>query len=154
MIRSVLTTALTVGDMERSLAFYRHLLGFEVAVELPPPPERERWDVYHEQVARIPGARIRVVYLRAPDGISHLELIEYLAPKPAPRPRRELYEPGTAIVALSLRGSEAAVARLREAGVDVLADPVHYRSDAGDETYTTYFRDPDGNVLCLFETVD
>ena len=36
MIESVLTTALTVGDMERSLAFYRDLLGFEVAVELPP----------------------------------------------------------------------------------------------------------------------
>jgi hypothetical protein len=36
----------------------------------------------------------------------------------------------------------------------VLADPVHYRSDAGEETYTTYFYDPDGNLLCLFETVE
>ena len=65
MIESVLTTALTVSDMDRSLAFYRDQLGFEVVVELPPPAERERWDAYHQQVSQVAGARIRVVYLRA-----------------------------------------------------------------------------------------
>ena len=153
MIESVLTTALTVGDMERSLAFYRDLLGFEVAVELPPAAERERWDLYHRRVSRIPGARIRVVYLRAPDGTTYLELIEYLEPKEPAPPRRRLHDPGAAIVAFSVRDSRAAVELLRDAGVEVVADPVHYRSDAGEETYTTYFSDPDGNVLCLFETV-
>ena len=44
MISSVLPPALTISDMDRSLAFYRDLLGFRVDTELPPAAERERWD--------------------------------------------------------------------------------------------------------------
>lgn len=154
MISSVLTTALTVSDLTRSLAFYCDVLGFSVAAELPPPAERERWDRYHEQVCRIPGARINVVYLEAPDGRTHLELIEYEQPtSPAP-PRRSIHEPGVTIVALDVHDSAAAVARLRASGAEVLADPVPYTSDEGVSTNTTYFYDPDGNALCLFETVE
>jgi catechol 2,3-dioxygenase-like lactoylglutathione lyase family enzyme len=150
MIESVLPTALTVSDLERSLRFYRDVLGFVVATELPPESERDRWDVYHEQVSRISGARIRVVYLVAPDGQTHLELIEYLEPRQEPG-ERELSQPGTAIVALAVRNSAAAVEQLRSAGVEVLSDPVYYRSDDGQESYTTYLYDPDRNALCLFE---
>ena len=154
MIRSVLPTALCVSDMDGSIAFYCDLLGFRVAAELPAPAERERWDRYHELVSRIPGAQIRVVYLEAPDGQTHLELIEYLSPRVPPSPRRALDEPGTAIVALGLSGSREAVERLRAAGVEVLADPVPYETDEGARSLTTYFYDTDGNALCLFEAVE
>jgi catechol 2,3-dioxygenase-like lactoylglutathione lyase family enzyme len=154
MITNVLPTALTVSDLARSLEFYCDLLGFRVAAELPPAPERERWDLYHEKVCGIPGAQITVAYLEAPDGETHLELIEYVRPKAATPARRGLNEPGTAIVALGVRGAEAIVRRLREAGVAVLSDPVPYRSDEGVASTTTYLYDPDGNALCLFETLD
>ena len=153
MITSVLPTALAVSDLESSLAFYCGLLGFRVAAELPPAAERERWDRYHEQVCQISGAQIKVVYLEAPDGQTHLELIEYLAPKAPAPPRRSLHEPGTASVALGVSGSEAVVERLRAAGVDVLSDPVPYTTDDGVSSRTTYFYDPDGHALCLFEMV-
>jgi glyoxylase I family protein len=153
MITTVLTTALTVSDLARSLEFYCGLLGFRVAAELPPPAERERWDLYHERVCGIAGARINVVYLEAPDGETHLELIEYVRPRAATPSRGGLNEPGTAIVALGVSAADAEVRRLREAGVAILSDPVPYRSDEGVETTTTYLYDPDGNVLCLFETV-
>jgi catechol 2,3-dioxygenase-like lactoylglutathione lyase family enzyme len=154
MIESVLPTALTVSDMDRALGFYRDLLGFELAVELPPKDERERWDAYHERVCGITGSRIDVAYLQATDGATHLELIEYLRPKLEPAPPRSLAEPGVSIVALRVRNSAAVVERLRAAGVDVLSDPVRYRTDAGEESYTTYLYDPDGNALCLFETLE
>jgi catechol 2,3-dioxygenase-like lactoylglutathione lyase family enzyme len=154
MISAVLPTALTVSDLERSLEFYRDLLGFTVAAELPAGPERERWDRYHEQVCRIPDAQIKVVYLAAPDGKTHLELIEYVRPRSEPRPRPGLNEPGTSIVALATTGSERAAARLRDAGVAVLSDPVPYTTDDGVSSLTTYFYDPDGNALCLFEVLE
>ncbi len=154
MISSVLPTALTVSDMDRSLAFYRDLLGFRVDTELPPAAERERWDRYHEEVCRLQGAQIRVLYLAAPDGKTHLELIEYLSPKVPMPPRRGIHEPGTSIVALGLSGSQAAVDRLRAAGVEVLSDPVPYTTDDGVSSHTTYFYDPDGHALCLFEIVE
>jgi catechol 2,3-dioxygenase-like lactoylglutathione lyase family enzyme len=153
VISTVLPTALAISDMGQALGFYRDLLGFRVAVELPPAAERERWDAYHEKVCGIPGAQIRVVYLEAPDGATNLELIEYVRPKVPPRPRARFHEPGTAIVALGLLDSGQAVERLRAAGVDVLSDPVPYTSDDGVKTNTTYFYDPDGNALCLFELV-
>jgi catechol 2,3-dioxygenase-like lactoylglutathione lyase family enzyme len=151
VISTVLPTALAVSDMERALSFYRDILGFRVVVELPPAAERERWDAYHEQVCGIPGAQIKVVYLEAPDGATNLELIEYVRPKSPPRERGGIHEPGTAIVALGLRGSEEAVERLRAAEVDVVSNPVPYTTDDGVRTKTTYFYDPDGNALCLFE---
>ena len=154
MISSVLPTALAVSDLARSLDFYCGLLGFRVAAELPPAAERERWDRYHEQVCRIAGAQIAVVYLEAPDGATHLELIEYVRPKAPVPPRRGLHEPGTAIVAFGVSGAREAVARLRAAGVDVLSDPVPYTTDDGVTTTTTYLYDPDGNALCLFEHVE
>jgi glyoxylase I family protein len=153
MITTVLTTALTVSDLARSLEFYCGLLGFRVAAELPPPAERERWDLYHERVCGIAGARINVVYLEAPDGETHLELIEYVRPRAATPSRGGLNEPGTAIVALGVSAADAEVRRLREAGVAILSDPVPYCSDEGVATTTTYLYDPDGNALCLFETV-
>ncbi len=153
MIDSVLTTALAVSDMEKSLAFYCGLLGFRVSTELPPPAERQRWDSYHERVCRITGACIRVAYLEAPDGATHLELIEYLTPKvPAP-PRRPIHAPGVAIVGLAVKDSAAAVARLRAQAVEVLSDPVPYKTDTGERSFTTYFYDPDGNALCFFEVL-
>lgn len=151
MIDRVLPTALTVSDLERSLAFYRDLLGFEVATTLPPEAERERWDAYHRAVSRIPDAVIRVVYLQTPDGGSNLELIEYVSPRLPVPPRRSLAEPGGAIVALATSDSAAVVARLREAGVDVLSEPVPYETEGGEKSLTTYLYDPDGNALCLFE---
>ena len=153
LIGGVLPTAVAVSDMGRALSFYRDLLGFELGGELPAPAERDRWDRYHMEVCGIPGARINVVYLLAPDGRSELELIEYTSPPASSLPRRGFNEPGTAIVALSLSDSVGAVRRLREAGVEVVSDPVYYRTDKGEESYTTYLYDPDGNALCLFEVI-
>ncbi len=153
MIEGVLPTALTVTDLERSVAFYCDLLGFQITAMLPPEAERQRWDAYHRAVSKIPDAVIRVVYLQAPDGKSHLELIEYVAPRLGASSPRSLAEPGVAIVALGTTDSAGLVKRLRVAGVDVLSDPVPYESDAGERSLTTYFHDPDGNALCLFETL-
>lgn len=154
MIDSVLTTAVTVSDMERSLAFYRDLLGFRVAAELPPPAERERWDAYHRQVCGVDDAVIRVVYLEAPDGRTALELIEYMSPKRPPQAPSEVEQGGTVIVALAVSDSESAVARIREAGVEALSDPVPYVTDDGVSSKTTYLRDPDGTLLCFFEIIE
>jgi catechol 2,3-dioxygenase-like lactoylglutathione lyase family enzyme len=156
LITGIDTTAITVADMKRALGFYRDLLGMEV-VEVKgagsdwSAEEQERWHAYHERVSGIPGARIQAVFLRAEDG-SHLELIEYKEPKGEALPRRQLFEPGVAIVPFGCHDSNAVVGRLREAGVEVIADPVRYVL-GGVTSYTTYLYDPDGNALCLFEVV-
>jgi catechol 2,3-dioxygenase-like lactoylglutathione lyase family enzyme len=151
VISARLPTGLVVSDVARSLAFYCDLLGYRVGGELPLPGEQERWDDYYERISGIPGAKIRCVYLEAPDGDTHIELIEHQSPRvPAP-PRRALHEPGTAILVLKVTGSAEIVARLRAANVDVVSDPVPYTSLDGTSSYTTYLYDPDGIGVCLFE---
>ena len=58
-------TSFSVTDMDRSLAFYRDLLGMRVTLDL------ERTGEYIEQVVGFPDARLRIVGLKLPMGSDH-----------------------------------------------------------------------------------
>jgi catechol 2,3-dioxygenase-like lactoylglutathione lyase family enzyme len=67
-------TAIVVGDTATSLAFYRDLLGLQVAGEsVNYGPEQERLN-------NVFGARLQITALRAPGGPG-IEFLEYLAPR-------------------------------------------------------------------------
>lgn len=76
-------TAVVTGSTERSLAFYRDVLGMRVA------GESENYGTEQEHLNAVFGARLRITALRAPAGPG-VELLEYLAPRDG-RP----YPPGT-----------------------------------------------------------
>ena len=88
-----------------------------------------------------PAAELRDFYFRVADeaAVDSVHLGEVVCAKRAPFFAPHLAE---------------AVERLRAAGVEVLSDPVPYETDEGARSLTTYFRDPDGNALCLFEIVE
>ena len=149
--------AVIVADMARATGFYCGLLGMVVvdvkgAGSAWSEVEQRRWHAYHERCVGLPGAEIQVALLRAADG-SQLELIEYRVPRVTAPPRRSPAQPGSAVIAFRVAGSERVVAELREAGVVVLGGPVDYVLD-GVHSRTTYIEDPDGTVLCLFEVVE
>jgi catechol 2,3-dioxygenase-like lactoylglutathione lyase family enzyme len=113
-------TAIAVADTERSLRFYRDLLGLDVnGGSLNEGVEQER-------LSGVPGARVRITGLRGAGGPG-VELLEYLAPRdgrPAPadtRPGDRWYWEIVVVVAQGTR------ARLAAAGVpldgDVVTDP-------------------------------
>jgi catechol 2,3-dioxygenase-like lactoylglutathione lyase family enzyme len=67
-------TAIVVGDTERSLRFYRDLLGFRVA------GESRNSGTEQEHLNNVEGASLRITGLRAPAGPG-VELLEYLTPR-------------------------------------------------------------------------
>lgn len=74
-------TAIVVADTERSLSFYRDLLGLQVA------GTSENWGPEQEQLNGVFGAHLRITALRATNGPG-IELLEYLSPssgRPYPR---------------------------------------------------------------------
>ena len=75
-VRGLFETHLTVSDLARSIAFYRDLLGFNVAYE-----RGEVTAEYMPRLVGIPGARLKIAGLDIP-GL-HLDLIEYIQPKGA-----------------------------------------------------------------------
>lgn len=116
--------ALTVRDLERSVAFYRDLLDFEVLGQL-----------------LLNDETFKIVYLRSGDGL--LELFQFRATEPAdlePVPDQAL---GFKHVALRTSDVDAVAARLRDAGVPFTLQP----TDAPGQVRLAFFRDPDGHLL-------
>jgi catechol 2,3-dioxygenase-like lactoylglutathione lyase family enzyme len=73
-------TAIVVADTDRSLKFYRDLLGMNLA------GESENYGIEQERLNNVFGARLRISGLRAQSGPG-IEFLDYLAPRdgrPAP----------------------------------------------------------------------
>jgi len=76
MIHGIHHTAISTGDIERALRFYRDLLGFTEVFS-------SAWEVGTEEVDRIVGLQnssARVVMLKA--GNACVELFQYQTPRP------------------------------------------------------------------------
>jgi catechol 2,3-dioxygenase-like lactoylglutathione lyase family enzyme len=68
-------TAIVVSDTEKSLKFYRDVLGLQVA------GESENYGAEQEHLNNVFGARLRITGLRAANGGPGIEFLEYLAPR-------------------------------------------------------------------------
>jgi len=130
--------ALTVSDMERSLAFYTGLFGLEVA------SDREVERDYVEKITAVPGAHQRLVHLSGYG--QRLELLEYKAPRGEPR-ARPLQDAGSAHVCFITDDLDAEVARLQAAGVPFRSLPVVTTSGPNKGGRGIYVEDPDGNAV-------
>jgi catechol 2,3-dioxygenase-like lactoylglutathione lyase family enzyme len=130
--------ALTVSDLERSLAFYSDL-GFELV------SNREVEGGYVEEITGLAGAHIRLAHL---SGYGHnLELLEYKQPRGAGR-ARELQDTGSAHICLLTDDLDAEVEQLRKRGIEFRSSgPVTTTSGPNRGGRGIYAEDPDGNAL-------
>jgi catechol 2,3-dioxygenase-like lactoylglutathione lyase family enzyme len=130
--------ALTVSDLERSLAFYRDL-GFDLV------SDREVEGGYVEEITGIEGAHIRLAHLT---GYGHnLELLEYRQPRGAVR-AGHLQDVGSAHICLLTDDIDADVTQLRSRGITFRSSgPVTTTSGPNKGGRGIYATDPDGNAL-------
>ena len=141
MIRGVHHTNIATGDLDRLLVFYRDLLGFEVLVD-------DEWDPGNEVADRIiglDGTSVRMVMLKA--GNTYIEVMEYRNPVGrANEPGRPACDQGLVHLCFDVTDIGAEYERLRANGV-----PFHCPPQLTGELYSTYGRDPDGNIFELQE---
>lgn len=142
MIVGVHHIALSVPDLERALAFYRDLLGFECVSE-------SEWDGDFPAADRAIGldaTSARMAMLKAAN--VYMELWQYRHPAPRDTTARPC-DLGYPHMALQVRDIEAEHRRLSAGGMQFVGDPVDFgRSSA------IYGRDPFGNVIELYEIRD
>jgi lactoylglutathione lyase len=133
---------ITVGELERSLAFYRDLLGLRV-IEIS-----DDQDV--GQIVGIPGARVKIADLDAGDG-RVLELIEYVAGRGddvAQRPNAA----GCPHMALRVHDISRVLRRLAKAGHHADGESTTITGSIAFEGATVvYLRDPDGAIIELVQ---
>src|SRR5262249_12034842 len=135
----------SVANLERSLAFYRDLLGMEVLV-------RRRFSGPHyETILGLEGVSGEVVFLRAKDDRLQIELFEFHHPPPKPISRERLVcDHGITHFCIQVEDIEAEYRRLTAAGVTFHCPPLDYRG----QVKATYGRDPDGNAFELLEMTE
>ena len=140
---AVAMVGMTVGDMDRSVAFYTNVLAFRVVSDDP------AGGASYDSLQGLTGASLRVVRLQLGD--EFLQLTQYLSPRgrPAPADARS-NDRWFQHVAIIVSDMDSAYARLRRfkvtevsAGPQLL--PKTIPNAAGIRAF--YFKDPDGHPL-------
>lgn len=135
----------TVSNLERSILFYRDLLGLELT------HTQEQANPYTRRLVGYTDAHLKVAQFRIPDapvGRSghHLELVEYLSPI-GRRGDPGTCNPGVAHLAFVVQDALKSHARLVAAGVTFVSPPNLIEAGINMGGYTCYFRDPDEITL-------
>jgi len=138
-------TGYTVSDLDRSVAFYRDLLGCEVLAT------QEKEGGYLAAIVGYPDAHVRMAHLQVPGGGHVLELFEYVAPA-GERPPLEVPNVGTSHICFVVDDLPALYEELRAQGVDsFVSPPVEVDTGINRGGYGLYLRDPDGITVELFQ---
>jgi catechol 2,3-dioxygenase-like lactoylglutathione lyase family enzyme len=147
-VAGIFHTGLTVSDLDRSIAFYRDLLGLEVVAQ---------WDssqTYLRTVVGYPDAELRIALLRLPgrgEGAGHhVELLEYRRPRGA-RGDAGTCNPGNAHIAFMVEDLDATYAELRARGVRFKSAPVEVTHGRNTGARAVYLLDPDDITLELVQ---
>lgn len=136
---------LQVADLERSLAFYRDVLGFEVVFAWNPRAP------YIAELVGYPGVDLHAAILRLPDSSVFLELLEYRNVERHPVDTGTA-NPGTAHIAFFVDDLDGLYARLTERGVGSVSRPVTPTIGPNRGGRAVYMLDPDGVRVELIET--
>lgn len=135
-----------VSNLNRSLEFYRDVLG----LEMPAPPRPFDPNPAIMKLGNTIGAQSRFVALRVPGSALGVEIIDYkdIDRKPA-RPRFQ--DPGAANLILMVRNLDSVLARLKKAGAHFLTPGGRptVLEGKGTKTQVVFVQDPDGFVIEL-----
>ena len=133
-------TSFTVHSLERSLAFYRDLLGFPVARDAD-----LQGDVV-ERITGLPGTHMIWALVKMGDHL--LEIMEYLSPQGKDyNTEMRTCDVGSAHVCFHVRDLPEIYRRWSERGVTFVSEPVRLVDGPNKDGYVVYLHDPDGYTL-------
>lgn len=142
MIKGLEHAALSVADLERSIGFYRDLIGLEVIRIIECGPEMPLGEV-----TGMPGCRARIAHLQS--GPNMLELFEYQKPRGRKIPQgHKQADRGLIHLGFTSTDARADYLRLKQMGVKTFSEPIEFRPGV----WLFYFYGPDGEVCELRQT--
>ena len=134
-------TGITVSNLERSLAFWRDVLGFELS------HTAHQKDELAQEITGVKGAEINLAVLKAPSG-HKIELLEYLAPLGGKRNAHlRPCDVGSVHVALIVEELETILSAINASGWKAAGKPQTLRSGPNAGKRVVYVRDPDGTTI-------
>jgi catechol 2,3-dioxygenase-like lactoylglutathione lyase family enzyme len=137
-------TGITVSNLERSLAFWRDVLGFEFS-----HTAHQKGDLAQE-ITGVEGAEIKLAVLKTPGG-HRIELLEYLAPADRKRANLRPCDIGFVHVALLVDNLDLVVERIAASGWEAAGKPQTLKTGPNAGTCVIYVRDPDRTTIELMQ---
>lgn len=151
MLNEIVHIGITVSDMERSISFYRDILGLEYKGELM--MEGPETDI----LFRLSGCKVRVAYL---NGSSELlappvELIQFLAPR-FEIGHPELCKTSISELCFHCEDIDKLYRHLKEHHIECLSEPqsFDFTKYGFGKSRAIYFKDPDGIILEAIQNTD
>jgi glyoxylase I family protein len=136
-------TGFTVANIERSLAFWQNVLGFELSHRA-----HHTGDLASE-VTGVSGAEILIAVLKAPG--HRIELLEYLAPPDRKRADLRPCDVGFAHVALMVDNLDAVLKAIAASNWTAAGQPQTLKNGPNAGRRVAYVRDPDGTTIELMQ---
>lgn len=136
-------TSFTVSDLNRSLAFFRDGLGFEVTSVAPRDP------ALIQAITGVEGAALNIAYVRGPG--HSLELIQYDSPADKGQVVARPCDTGFAHVAYDVDDIDAAVATAADYDVRPIGKVTVIDKGPNAGGRVCYLRDPDGVTIEFIE---
>ena len=146
MLKSFFHTGFVVRDLEKSVAFYKDVLGLEVLGRY------ERRGEFIEKVLGFAGGHLEVAFLNMGDG-HNLELIQYHVP-PSGEPVVERNDLGASHLAFYVEGIEELYENYAGKGMRFINSPTPLLQNGKVVRKALYAQDPDGNWLEFVEIME
>lgn len=133
-------TGITVSNLERSLAFWQNVLGFELSHRAHQVGDLAR------EITGVAGAEISIAVLKAPG--HKIELLEYHAP-PDRKQHVDLRpcNAGHVHVALTVDNLDAVLSAIAASGWKAAGKPQTLKTGPNAGKRVVYVRDPDGTTI-------
>ena len=148
MVGRIYHVGLTVSDLDRSIAFYRDILGLEFQGEIFMEGE-ETDKMFHKA-----NCKARVAYLNGSKAIEAppVELIQFVDSE-SHKEQSDLFTTSISEVCFYTDDIDSVYKTLIENHVECLSEPQYFdfRADGFGESRAFYFRDPDGIILEMMQ---
>jgi catechol 2,3-dioxygenase-like lactoylglutathione lyase family enzyme len=136
-------TGITVSNLERSLAFWRDVLGFELSHRPHQTGELA------SEITGVAGAEISIAVLK---GYGHkIELLEYLAPADRKRIDLRPCDVGSVHVAFTVDSLDTILGAISASGWKAAGRPQTITVGPNTGKRVVYVRDPDGTTIEFME---
>jgi catechol 2,3-dioxygenase-like lactoylglutathione lyase family enzyme len=133
-------TGITVTSLERSLAFWRDVLGFELSHRAHQTGELAA------KITGVSGAEIQLAVLKTPTG-HKIELLEYLAPAERKNFNPRPCDVGSVHVALIVDDLDAVLSAIAPFGWSAAGEPQTLTVGPNAGKRVVYVRDHDGTTI-------
>jgi len=132
-------TGITVTNLERSMAFWQDVLGFELSHRAHHTGELA------SEVTGVPEAEISIAVLKVPG--HKIELLEYHAPANRKRVDLKPCDVGSVHVAFTVDNLDAVLSTIAASGWRAAGKPQTLKTGPNAGKRVVYVRDPDGTTI-------